>query len=208
VSDSLDSIKVIRFYGLLNQGVVDGQFSSHIRTGLMSAFSGHRLSETVDFDSLRDLAPQNQPFLTIFSSFDLQSVNNSIIYVTDNIDLTGQVLPSVTNYLEVMGNCPDGCCWIDAHQLSQVKAHDCRNQTMLIEGLLSEVESRSHARRDISLVLSNRSTFGVCANINAFPESWKRQDFNVECLEILEMSLHSLKMLQEEFHIFCWEYPC
>lgn len=50
----------------------------------------------------------------------MQSVNNSIIYVTDNIDLKGQALPSVTNYLEVMGNCPNGCCWIDAHLLSQV----------------------------------------------------------------------------------------
>ena len=43
-----------------------------------------------------------------------------MIIVTENIDLKGQPLPAVVNKLEVMGNCPDGCCWIDAHDMSQI----------------------------------------------------------------------------------------
>lgn len=50
----------------------------------------------------------------------MQGQNNSMIVVTDNMDLKGQPLPAVVNKLEVMGNCPDGCCWIDAHGQSQI----------------------------------------------------------------------------------------
>lgn len=55
-----------------------------------------------------------------WDAFSSQGTNNSMIVITDNIDLKGQPLPAVVNKLEVMGNCPDGCCWIDAHNLSQI----------------------------------------------------------------------------------------